>query len=66
MGGAGVNLRLSDKRAKAVKNYLVGKGIISSRLEAIGYGDTRPIASNDDEEDGRELNRRIEVQILEM
>lgn len=66
IGEAGTNLYLSDKRAKAVKNYLVGKGIISSRLEAIGYGDTRPIASNDDEEDGRELNRRIEIQILEI
>ncbi len=64
IGDVGSNLRLSDKRAKAVQNYLRGKGLIPSRLEAVGYGDTRPIASNDDEEDGRELNRRIEIQIL--
>jgi OOP family OmpA-OmpF porin len=57
------NLSLSDKRAKAVMNYLVGKaGIKKEMLQAKGYGETRPIASNDTDE-GREQNRRVEFVI---
>lgn len=57
------NLTLSDKRAKAVMNYLIGKAGIDKRmLKAKGYGETRPIASNDTE-DGREQNRRVEFTI---
>jgi type IX secretion system PorP/SprF family membrane protein len=60
------NLILSQKRAEAVVFYLVKRRKIDkSRLVAKGYGDTRPVASNDDEEDGRELNRRIEVKLIE-
>lgn len=58
------NLTLSDKRAKAVMNYLTGKaGIDKKMLKAKGYGETRPIASNDTEE-GREQNRRVEFTIV--
>lgn len=57
------NMELSQKRAEAVRDYLIGSGIQPSRLEIAGYGDTRPIASNATEE-GRRMNRRIEFVIL--
>ena len=56
------NLALSQERAKAVQDYLMGKGIAESRLRTVGYGQTRPVASNDTE-DGRAQNRRIEFRI---
>ena len=57
------NMKLSQKRALAVKRYLVKKGISPDRLVARGYGPTKPIASNDTEE-GRRRNRRVEVKVL--
>lgn len=63
-GSARYNKMLSQKRAQAVVDYLINKGIQPARLEAKGYGESQPIASNDDEEDGRELNRRVEMRIL--
>ncbi len=60
-GVAGYNRRLSEKRAQAVVRYLVGKGIDSNRVIAKGYGDTRPIASNETAE-GRAANRRVEFK----
>ena len=64
-GLASENLTLSHKRAEAVVAHLVSQGIDSKRLIAKGYGETKPLASNDDEENGRELNRRIEVAVIE-
>ncbi len=58
------NLKLSTNRANSVLLYLTNKGIGRNRLISKGYGDTQPLASNDDEKDGRELNRRIEIIIL--
>lgn len=58
------NKNLSQKRAEAVKDYLTKKGIDSRRIKAVGYGETKPLASNDDEDDGRELNRRVEFKVL--
>ena len=57
------NLKLSQARAEAVKNYLVKKGISAKRIVAKGYGDSEPIATNDTPE-GRAKNRRIEVRII--
>ncbi len=54
------NIKLSQKRAQAVKNYLVAKGIDESRISTAGFGFKRPIASNDTEA-GRALNRRAEI-----
>jgi OOP family OmpA-OmpF porin len=64
-GGDDYNLRLSDRRANAVMKYLTGTGGIDKKmLTSKGYGETRPIASNDTE-DGREKNRRVEFTITE-
>jgi outer membrane protein OmpA-like peptidoglycan-associated protein len=54
------NQRLSEQRAQAVRQYAVDRGIDGDRLEAVGFGDTRPISPNDSEE-GRRQNRRIEA-----
>lgn len=62
-GSATYNQWLSEKRAQKVKDYLVSKGIDSSRLEAKGYGLTQPVASNATEE-GRAQNRRVELKRL--
>jgi outer membrane protein OmpA-like peptidoglycan-associated protein/tetratricopeptide (TPR) repeat protein len=57
------NRLLSDNRAKAVKEYLIAKGISAARLEHKGYGETMPVEGNDTVE-GRALNRRTEFKIL--
>lgn len=58
-GNANANLTLSQKRAESVKNYLVSKGIATSRLRTDGKGQSQPIASNDTVE-GKAQNRRVE------
>lgn len=60
-GSAILNMALSIKRANAVAKYLTTKGISPSRLSVTGYGSKKPLVSNDDEKDGREINRRIEI-----
>lgn len=56
------NKDLSDRRAKAVMGFLVKVGVDPNRMEAVGYGEERPIADNESEE-GREKNRRVEFNI---
>lgn len=58
-----VNMRLSQKRAEAVRNYLVSKGISASRLTAIGYGPTKPLAPNRTAK-GKAKNRRTEFKVV--
>lgn len=60
-GPAEYNMQLSEKRAKAVDEYLENKGIDPSRLTAKGYGNSNPIASNETLE-GRMENRRVELK----
>lgn len=66
VGDAEPNKVLSLQRATAVVNYLVEKGIPDTKLSAVGYGEERPLVSNDDENDGREFNRRTEIEIIEV
>lgn len=62
-GTPALNLRLSKERAESVKQYLVSKGANASRIEAFGYGQTQPIATNKTAA-GRQLNRRVEFTIF--
>ena len=64
-GSAEHNQELSGKRAGAVVNYLMEKGIEANRLIPVGYGDRKPVAENDSEA-GRALNRRTELKITEV
>jgi outer membrane protein OmpA-like peptidoglycan-associated protein len=61
-GSEAYNQNLSERRAQSVVDYLAANGIGSSRLAAVGYGEAQPVADNDTEE-GRELNRRVELMI---
>jgi len=63
VGGEELNMKLSEERANAVRNYLLRKGIDGHRILAKGYGFSRPVADNDTEE-GRAKNRRTEIQII--
>jgi len=63
------NLDLSDRRAKSCVDYLISKGISTSRMRARGYGESQPVAPNQlangkDNPDGRALNRRTEFKVI--
>ena len=62
VGSQKYNQELSLKRAQAVKNWLVEKGIASKRMRTVGRGMNEPVASNDTEE-GRLQNRRMEFYV---
>jgi len=64
IGTEAYNMKLSERRANSTKDYLVNKGIDASRLEAVGYGKTRPIATNKTAA-GRAMNRRSEFNVLD-
>jgi outer membrane protein OmpA-like peptidoglycan-associated protein len=63
VGAEDKNMELSQRRASSVSGYLAAQGIDSQRLITVGYGETRPIASNDTPE-GRQQNRRVEITLL--
>jgi len=63
------NMTLSDNRARSVMEYIISKGISKKRIISQGYGETKPVAENNnadgsDNPDGRQLNRRVEFKIL--
>ena len=60
VGGAAYNQRLSEQRAAAVVAYLVAQGVDAKRLDSVGFGMDKPVASNDSEA-GRAQNRRVEI-----
>jgi OOP family OmpA-OmpF porin len=62
-GARALNVRLSQKRAESVRDYLIGKGVAADRLVAKGYGPDAPLATNDTDE-GRAQNRRTELNKL--
>jgi len=61
-GGKQLNEQLSQKRADAVRGYIVSRGVAADHIKAIGHGDASPIATNDTAE-GRASNRRVEIVI---
>ncbi|WP_290793288.1 OmpA family protein [Halomonas sp.] len=60
MGSAQYNQGLSERRANSVRDYLASQGVDANRMMAVGYGEQRPVASNETDE-GRALNRRVEI-----
>jgi outer membrane protein OmpA-like peptidoglycan-associated protein len=62
VGGDDMNMRLSENRAGTVRNYLVEQGVATSSVSAKGYGNTLPVASNDNAA-GRQENRRVELVV---
>jgi OOP family OmpA-OmpF porin len=62
VGTAAYNKKLSQERADAVKKYMVEKGIDANRLKAQGFGEDKPIASNETNE-GQQQNRRVEAAV---
>lgn len=64
VGPRNANISLSLKRAEAVVEYLIKEGISRERLSAKGFGPDEPLVSNDDEKDGRQINRRTEIEII--
>ncbi|MEO8582526.1 MAG: OmpA family protein [Flavitalea sp.] len=62
-GSDDYNYKLSDNRARSVTEYILSKGIAKSRVISQGYGETKPVAANDTEEN-MQLNRRVEFKIL--
>jgi outer membrane protein OmpA-like peptidoglycan-associated protein len=65
VGTAMYNQQLSQRRAEAVRQFLIQRGIKAERIQARGYGSSRPIAPNTTEE-GRALNRRTEILFIEV
>lgn len=63
VGAERYNIGLSERRANAVRDYLVSKGIAADRLEVVGYGEAQPLESNATAR-GRAYNRRTELRIL--
>lgn len=61
-GASDMNQTLSEQRAGSVKNYLVGRGVQSGRVHAVGYGERYPVATNQTT-DGRQANRRVELKL---
>ena len=63
VGSSKLNQKLSDSRANSVRDFLIDKGIGSDRLTAIGYGEDKPIATNNTRA-GRKSNRRVEINLV--
>lgn len=64
MGSDAYNQKLSDQRSASVVSYLLGKGVATDRMTATGFGESRPVASNDTAE-GRAQNRRVDLIVAE-
>lgn len=64
VGSHEFNMKLSEDRATSIKKELSSLGVADTQMIAKGYGETQPFATNDSEEEGRELNRRIEILVI--
>ncbi|ERS83871.1 OmpA family protein [Halomonas sp. PBN3] len=60
IGSNEYNLGLSERRAESVRDYLVSQGVADGRMRTVGYGEERPVATNETDE-GRAMNRRVEI-----
>ena len=58
------NKELSEQRAKAVADYLISQGLDTSKIQSIGFGSLKPVSNNETEE-GRQLNRRVEFKLIQ-
>jgi len=65
VGNAGLNLTLSEYRVRVISRYLIGKGVPEGVIAAMGMGSRFPVRPNDSEEN-RRMNRRVEVQIIDL
>jgi outer membrane protein OmpA-like peptidoglycan-associated protein len=70
IGTDAYNQKLSEKRAEAVKKYLISKGIAPIQLKTVGFGESKPIAPNKlangkDNPEGRSMNRRVEFEVIQ-
>jgi outer membrane protein OmpA-like peptidoglycan-associated protein/tetratricopeptide (TPR) repeat protein len=65
IGAEKYNGELSKRRAASVKTFLVNNNVDSRRVKATGMGSKKPLASNDDEKEGRELNRRVQLVVID-
>ena len=65
IGSAAANLKLSQQRAEAVRNYLISRGAKPAQLQAKGYGKTQPLINPEKTADDRERNRRVEFRVLD-
>ncbi|MDX1386516.1 MAG: OmpA family protein [bacterium] len=63
IGSDAYNMKLSERRANSVRNYLIKKGVPANMLDTVGFGETRPIATNTTAE-GRAKNRRVEFKVI--
>jgi outer membrane protein OmpA-like peptidoglycan-associated protein len=63
VGTEAMNQKLSEDRAKSVKNFMISQGVNPNSIIAVGYGFSRPKVSNDTEE-GKALNRRVEILLI--
>lgn len=63
VGSDSANLKLSQDRANSVRTYLAGAGVAPQRMQAVGYGETRPVADNATDY-GRAQNRRVEITLI--
>lgn len=63
IGSDAANLQLSQQRANSVRTYLASTGVNAQRMQAVGYGESRPIADNGTEY-GRAQNRRVEITLI--
>ncbi|MFN8416525.1 MAG: OmpA family protein [Cytophagaceae bacterium] len=64
-GSDDYNLKLSQDRVDAIRQYLLNQGIAANRITSVGYGETKPLVPNDND-DNRQLNRRVEFVIVKM
>lgn len=58
------NQGLSERRASSVRDYLVSKGLAAGQLQAVGFGESKPVTSNETR-DGRALNRRVDLRLTD-